>query len=59
MQGYYKTIKFYKCDVRDIDGTAELLNNIQPDLVYSAVTLQSWWVRRLLAKDIMEKNQFK
>ena len=24
-QGYYKTIKFYKCDVRDIDGTAELL----------------------------------
>ncbi len=29
-QGYNKTIKFEKCDVNDIDATAELLKNITP-----------------------------
>lgn len=53
LQGYLKDIEFRKVDLNDIDGTAELLNSVQPDLIYSAVTLQSWWVRRLLPKDIM------
>ena len=51
-QGYYKTIKFYKCDVRDIDGTAELLKTINPDLVYSNVTLSSWLVQSMLVSKV-------
>ncbi len=41
-QGYNKTIRFQKCDVRDIDGTAELLKTINPDLIYSDLTQASW-----------------
>jgi len=55
MQGYFKNIEFHKMDVNNIDETAELLGNIQPDVIYSAVTLQSWWVRELLPKDIVRK----
>ena len=51
-QGYNKTIKFYKCDVRDIDGTAELLKTINPDLVYANVTLASWVVQSGLVSKV-------
>ena len=51
-QGYNKTIKFYKCDVRDIDETAELLKTINPDLVYSNVTLASWVVQSGLVSKV-------
>ena len=61
-QGYNKTMKFYKCDVRDIDRTAELLKTINPDLVYSDVALSSWVVQSelvskvsLSSPDIVEK----
>jgi hypothetical protein len=61
-QGYNKTIKFQKCDVRDIDGTAELLKGINPDLIYSNVTLAGWLaMSKVVAKvgisspDIIEK----
>ena len=61
-QGYDKTIKFHKCDVRDIDGTAELLKTINPDLIYSNVTLAGWLaMSKVVAKvslsspDVVEK----
>ncbi|MFC1912071.1 hypothetical protein ACFLXG_02825 [Chloroflexota bacterium] len=44
-QGYSKTIKFYKCDLRDMDGTVELLRAINPDLIYADVSLSSWLVQ--------------
>lgn len=55
MQGYYKNIEFCRVDINDIDGTAELLKNTQPDLIYSTATLQSWRVRLLFPKDILGK----
>ncbi|UCG55005.1 MAG: hypothetical protein JSV32_01965, partial [Dehalococcoidia bacterium] len=54
-QGYNKRLEFHKLDVTDVDRTAELLNKFQPDVVYSATTLQSWWVPYLLPTDIAKK----
>ena len=41
-EGYDKVIKFEKCDVFDIDGTAELINKYNPDFIYMGMTLLSW-----------------
>ena len=56
-QGYYKTIKFQKCDVRDIDGTAELLKTINPDLIYSTVTLAAWSQMAFFPREIEKKAE--
>jgi len=56
-QGYNKRLEFYKLDLYDIDRTAELLNRVQPDVVYTAAALQSWWVPLLLPHDIAEKSE--
>lgn len=55
--GYYKTIKFQKCDVRDIDGTAELLKTINPDLIYSTVTLAAWSQMAFFPREIEKKAE--
>ena len=55
--GYYKTIKFQKCDVRDIDGTAELLKTINPDLIYSTVTLAAWSQMAFFPHEIEKKAE--
>lgn len=55
--GYYKTIKFQKCDVRDIDGTAELLKAINPDLIYSTVTLAAWSQMAFFPREIEKKAE--
>lgn len=41
-QGYNKTIRFEKCDVYDIDATAELLQKYNPDVIYSGLALLGW-----------------
>ncbi len=51
-QGYDKTIKFEKCDVNDIDGTAELLKRYNPDVIYSALTLLGWLELRVIPQAI-------
>ena len=51
-QGYCKTINFCKCDVKDIDRTAELLKTINPDVVYSDVALSSWIVQSELVSKV-------
>ena len=55
IQGYSRNIEFRKVDLNDIDGTTKLLEDIQPDFVYTAATLQSWRVRLLFPKDIAGK----
>lgn len=51
-QGYCKTIKFEKCDVNDIDETAELLKKYNPDVIYSALTLLGWLEWRVVPQAI-------
>ena len=41
-QGYTTNISFAKCDVSDVDATAELLKKHNPDVIYSALTLLGW-----------------
>jgi len=53
--GYYKTIKFEKCDVTDIDRTAELLNKYNPDFVYSSMGLLSPTLPRFLPREVHQK----
>ena len=56
-QGYNKRLEFHKLDLYDIDRTAELLNSVQPDVIYCAAALQSWWVPLLLPHDIAVKSE--
>ncbi len=56
-QGYNKTVHFHKCDVRDINGTAELLKKINPDLIYSTITLAAWSQMAFLPPEIEKKSK--
>jgi len=42
--GFYPHMRFLKIDLNDIDATNTFLESEQPDIVYNATTLQSWWV---------------
>ena len=53
--GFSKTIKFEKCDVFDIDRTAELLKKYDPDFIYSSMTQLSWWVPTFLPHEVHEE----
>ena len=48
----YPDIEFVKADAFNIDGTAALLKQIQPSVIYNSMTLQSWWVITRLPQDI-------
>ena len=48
VEGYSKTMIFEKCDVNDIDGTAELIKKYSPDAIYSGLTLLGWAARRII-----------
>jgi len=54
--GYYKTIKFEKCDVYDIDRTAELIDRYKPDLIYSSMGLLSPQVPAFLPRELYKKH---
>jgi len=54
-QGYNKNIKFEKCDVNEIDETAELLKKYNPDVIYSALTLLGWLEMRVIPQAIGPK----
>lgn len=55
--GYNKRLEFHKLDLYDIDRTAELLNSVQPDVVYTSAASQSWWVPLLLPPEIAHKSE--
>ena len=56
--GYYPQLEFTKIDLYNIDQTAEILTKYKPDIIYSAVSLQSWWVINTLPKDVFDKLDF-
>lgn len=53
--GYYPEIEFTKIDLKNIDQTAETILRFKPEIIYSAVTLQSWWVINALPKDVFDQ----
>lgn len=54
-EGYSKTMKFEKCDVNDIDGTAELIKKYNPDVIYSGLTLLGWLAMRVIPRAVGPK----
>jgi len=57
-QGYSKTLKFYKCDVNDIDATADLIRTVSPDVIFSAVSKFGCTAgMSVFPPDIAKKNQ--
>ncbi len=56
-QGYSKTIRFYKCDVNDINTTVDLLKDVKPDLIFSALSMLGFKAQRsLLPPDMYKKK---
>jgi len=47
-QGHAPDIRFLKLDLRDVGAAAETLRRVSPDVVFSAATLQAWWLTDLL-----------
>lgn len=55
--GYNKRLEFHKLDLYDVDRTAELMNGVQPDVIYTCAAAQSWWVPLLLPHEIAQKHE--
>lgn len=53
--GYYPELEYVKIDLRNIEQSAEIIAKVQPDVIYSAATLQSWWVINTLPKEVFDK----
>jgi len=54
-RGFYPEIEFAKVNLFDVEGTAEVLKEIQPNVICNATVLQSWWVFHLLPREIVDK----
>lgn len=52
--GHSPRASLVEIDVSNLDQVAETIRRIRPDIVFSAVTLQSWWVLTTLPKDRFE-----
>jgi hypothetical protein len=48
----YPNIEFVKIDLNNIEETAKIIREINPRIIYSATTLQSWWVIDALPKNV-------
>jgi hypothetical protein len=47
-QGHAPDIRFLKLNLRDVAATAEALRRESPDILFTAATLQAWWLTDLL-----------
>jgi len=54
-RGFHPEIEFTKVNLFDVKGTAEILKEIEPDVICNATVLQSWWVFHLFPREIVDK----
>lgn len=54
-QGFYPDIEFKRVDLFDLEGTAEVLGEVRPDVLCQCASLLTWWKRRLFPTEIVEK----
>jgi hypothetical protein len=52
--GHYPQLEFTKIDLFNVEQTAETIARTKPDIIYSAATLQSWWVINTLPKEVFD-----
>jgi hypothetical protein len=53
--GIDREVEFVQMDLYNVEQTAEKIKKVNPDIVYTAATLQSWWVITTLPKDKFTK----
>jgi len=54
-KGILPHIEHKRIDLNDIEGTAEILKEIEPDVILNQTTLQSWWVVHHIPEEIRLK----
>lgn len=54
--GLYPKIQFRKIDLKDVEGTAELLRGLEPDLIFNTSCLHPFWK---FEEDLPEEMAFK
>jgi len=52
---HYPELEFTPIDLFNVEQTAETIQRYKPDIIYSAATLQSWWVINTLPDDVFEE----
>lgn len=52
---YYPQMEFVKIDLFNIDQSAEIIAKYKPEIIFSAVSLQSWWVINTLPKEVFDQ----
>ena len=53
--GHYPEVEFKKIDLYNVEETTETILKFKPETIYSAVSLQSWWVINTLPKKIFDR----
>jgi len=60
-QGYEPSIRFVTLDINDEGAVAETVRHEAPDIIFSAATLQTWWLTDLLPEEqakVLKKARF-
>lgn len=53
--GHYPEVEFTRINLYNVEETTETILKFKPEIIYSAVSLQSWWVINTLPRDIFER----
>jgi hypothetical protein len=53
--GLYPEVECTKIDLFNIDQASEIIAKYRPEIIYSAVSLQSWWVINTLPTEVFEQ----
>jgi hypothetical protein len=53
--GFFPEMESTKIDLFDIDQASEIIAKYNPEIIYSAVSLQSWWVINTLPVEVFEQ----
>ncbi len=54
-QGYYPDIEFRKVDLFDVNGTTELIKDVDPEAIFNCASVQSWWEMFTLPREVFIK----
>jgi hypothetical protein len=60
-QGYEPSIRFVPLDINNAGAVADTVRKEAPDLIFSAATLQTWWLAELLPEEqakVLKKARF-
>ncbi len=55
LRGLYPDIEFRKINLFDVEGTAELLTELEPSMIINATALGTWWLPHLLPVEVSHK----